>query len=76
MLICNCSLAGTAACQDCSRWKEEMRGWRDKEKYEPQTTIPKTLETGWICPRCGTVLAPFMPFCVCGKTYQEGDEKE
>lgn len=30
--------------------------------------IPPAHQTGWICPKCGRVLAPWMPGCNCAET--------
>ena len=28
-------------------------------------------QRGWICPRCGRVNAPFMPFCICVDEHKQ-----
>ena len=40
-------------------------------------------EKGWICPKCGTVMAPWQPFCVnchtnreANKTTEKADEED
>ena len=32
-------------------------------RYDPYTD--KFIQEGWICPRCGQVMAPWMPYCNC-----------
>ena len=66
MSICQCSLAGTRACNTCPngpnypydtgfylpiRWP----GW-------PTYTRPQ-VESGWICPKCGSVYGPSVYKC-------------
>lgn len=34
--------------------------------WYPPNEPPK----GWVCPKCGTVNAPWMPFCINCSTYQ------
>ena len=54
VLICDCSLAGTQACKNCPRYIEAF----GKENNMAIPTI-----YGWVCPKCGRVLAPNVPAC-------------
>ena len=34
------------------------------EKPDIPVFPPLPLQSGWVCPKCGSVLAPFMAYCV------------
>jgi hypothetical protein len=31
--------------------------------FAPTPTVPTFPDYGWVCPKCGAVYAPFMPYC-------------
>jgi hypothetical protein len=71
MMICCCSLAGTKACENCSRKINEMGTGQVTISNYPNhkwTFIPYVninTNTGWICPRCKKVNAPTKTECDC-----------
>lgn len=51
---------------DLDRWVAGRRRTRKPKAPEQSTsqfTIAKPPKTGWICPKCGTGVAPWMPYC-------------
>ena len=34
------------------------------------------VQVGWLCPRCGKINAPWMPFCDCDQEEVEEKEKD
>jgi predicted amidophosphoribosyltransferase len=61
VLICSCSLAGTQACKGCSRYIEVF----GKENNMPIPAI-----YGWVCPKCGRILAPHVSVCPCCEDFK------
>ena len=61
MRFCGCALAGTDACNHCPNNGSDVAtgGYNPKDKtfWKPEP------QQGWVCPKCGNVYAPTMPFC-------------
>jgi hypothetical protein len=62
MRVCNCTLAGTAACRTCPNgypnFGREFTFFPEWPTYRrPQT------ESGWVCPKCGSVYGPSVLKC-------------
>lgn len=55
--MCTCGAYGCPYC-----WPLDLTApWRNVVL----PTIPAVAQTGWICPRCSTVNAPWVPWCQC-----------
>ena len=71
---CCCSLAGTSSCYDCINSKTGGDNRYGKATYVPYQypnnpdplypTYLTTKKEGWVCPKCGAVMANWMPSCV------------
>jgi len=57
MAVYNCASAGTAACLNCPN-----NGFGNRVGIINPAPQP---QTGWICPKCGAVWAPFVITCIC-----------
>ncbi len=51
--FCNCGWGGPGPCP-CPR-NRQLQPW-------PIVPVPP-IQTGWVCPRCGTVHSPYTPSC-------------
>jgi hypothetical protein len=74
--FCWCTLGSydSEKCKDCSNYTGDI--YRCKfPTFIPKVPFPtefQPFKTGWICPKCGRVLAPNMPFCLwCNKEHKE-----
>lgn len=67
MRACLCALAGTPACLNCTNGGETAGGWFAVRMPRPDPVWVVSMPTGWICPKCGRVLAPDMQECPCYK---------
>lgn len=64
-----------AGCSECAK----TTGGCGRHSYitspfVPSTNLRSALGTGWVCPRCKTVSAPWMPTCgnrLCAQTTGE-----
>ncbi len=69
MKVCHCTLAGTAACIRCpNNSKRDFYPTWDQETGVPGypfIPIPVSIPTGWVCPICRRVNAPFVLACPC-----------
>jgi len=57
-------------CGDPLSTGDHMDGMCSRCRQASQHGTGNPIPEGWECPRCGRILAPWMPYCDCSKTVE------